>query len=69
MSKAKTIKVEFVKDHIMFIDGKRRYISSKQLRDKEGKYKPRRKYAIPYALHDELLNKDIIKNAKKTKVK
>jgi hypothetical protein len=63
----KTIKVEFVKDHVMFLSGKRTFISSKQLRDKNGEYRPRKKYSIPSDLHDEFVEKGLIKSARKKK--
>lgn len=63
----KTIKVEFIKDHVMFLKGKRVFISSKQLRDDKGRYKPRKKYALPSGLHDDFVAKGLIKNARKKK--
>lgn len=62
-----TIKVEFLKDRVMFLGGKRIFCTSNQVKDAAGKLKPKRKYSIPSELHDEFVEKGIIKNARKKK--
>jgi len=64
---AKTIKVEFLQDRVMFLNGLRTFCCSNQVRDEDGKYRPRKKYSLPSELHDEFVEKGIIKSARKSK--
>lgn len=76
---AKTISVEFLENRVMFLNGKRTFCNSGQIKiikkdgkvskDKDGnsRFKAKRKYDIPSELHDEFVAKGIIKSARKSK--
>ena len=73
---ARTIKVEFLQDHPMFINGKKVFCSSRRMkiinrdgqisRDSKGeiRYQARKRYSIPSDLHDEFVEKGLIENAR-----
>jgi len=63
----KTIKVEFLQDRVMFVNGKRIFCTSNQVKKLDGKMNPKKKYSIPSELHDEFVEKGIIKSARKGK--
>lgn len=76
---SKTILVEFLKDRVMFLSGKRVFCTSNRMKiinksggvskDKNGeiRYRSKRKYRIPSELHDEFVEKGIITSARKVK--
>jgi hypothetical protein len=61
MSDKKTISVEFLKDHVFFIHGKRTFATSKQMRADDGEFMPRRRYKLPLDYYKEFLKKKLIK--------
>lgn len=61
MSDKKTISVEFLEDRVFFIHGKRVFATSKQMRNDDGEFLPRRRYNLPLDYYKEFLKKKLIK--------
>ena len=61
MSDKKTVSVEFLKDHVFFIHGKRTFATSNQMRADDGEFMPRRRYGLPLEYYKEFLKKKLIK--------
>jgi len=61
MNTKETTSVEFIKDHVFFIYGKRTFASSGQMRNDDGEFKPRKRYNLPLEYYKEFLTKKLIK--------
>lgn len=56
-----TISVEFLEDRVFFIHGKRTFATSKQMRNDDGEFMPRRRYNLPLDFYKEFVKKKLIK--------
>lgn len=56
-----SVSVEFLKDHVLFLYGKRTFCTSSQMRNDDGEFQERRRYNIPLEYYKEFITKKLIK--------
>jgi hypothetical protein len=67
--KEKSVSVEFLVNHVCWLNGKRTFCNSNPMKDKKGAPLPRKKYNIPISYYEHYLSKGWIKKLKVNPIK